>query len=277
MKILALDTATENCSAALLIDGDMRAREIEMERGHAERILPMIDDLLAEAHMSLSDLDAIAFGRGPGSFTGVRLAATVTQGLAFGADLGVVPISDLQAVAQRAFELTAAGSTSFGTAAGAPATHAVQFAGPTNAPGARPPDTTPPARVLVCNDARMHEVYWACFERCPDGLARLEGEEHVSKPTEVRLPQSWPTALGAGRGFIAYAAALSAAVPSVSGQPAAPGPAASLIHLLPHATQIALLAAPTVAAGHLLPPEAATPTYLRDNVAHVAGPAKPVQ
>lgn len=237
MKILALDTATENCSAALLIDGNVRAQEVEMDRGHAEHILPMIDSLLADGHLSLSDLDAIAFGRGPGSFTGVRLAATVTQGLAFGAGLGVAPISDLRAVAQRVF----------GAAVADPAT----------------------ARVLVCNDARMSEVYWGCFERGEDGLAHLEGEEHVSKPADVKLPQTWTTAIGAGRGFSAYAPALRAAVPSVS-----PTSAAAL---LPRATEIALLAVPVVAAGQLLPPEAAIPTYLRDNVAHVAQVAKPAR
>lgn len=236
MKILALDTATENCSAALLVDGNVRAHEVEMDRGHAERILPMVDSLLAEGHLGLSDLDAIAFGRGPGSFTGVRLAATVTQGLAFGAGLGVAPISDLQAVAQRVF----------GAAIADPST----------------------ARVLVCNDARMSEVYWACFERGEDGLALLEGEEYVSKPSEVRLPQSWTTAIAAGRGFSAYAAALQAAVPSVS-------PSSASGALLPRATEIALLAVAVAASGRLLPPEAAIPTYLRDNVAHVAQALKP--
>lgn len=236
MKILALDTATENCSAALLIDGNVLAYEVEMDRGHAERILPMVDNLLAEGHLSLSDLDAIAFGRGPGSFTGVRLAATVTQGLAFGAGLGVVPISNLQAVAQRVL----------GTAIADPST----------------------ARVLVCNDARMNEVYWACFERGEDGLARLEGQEHVSKPGEVRLPESWTTATAAGRGFSVYATALQTAVPSVF-------PISGAGALLPRATEIALLAVPLVASGQLLPPEAAIPTYLRDNVAHVAQAPRP--
>ena len=239
MKILALDTATESCSAALLVDGNVRAHEVEMNRGHAERVLPMIDSLLSEGHLSLSDLNAIAFGRGPGSFTGVRLAATVTQGLAFGAGLGVVPISDLQAVAQRVL----------------------------GGVGATDPSR---ARVLVCNDARMSEVYWACFEQGDDGLARLEGEEHVSKPSEVRLPQSWTTVTAAGRGFSAYAAALQMAVPSVSFASAA-------VALLPRATEIALLAVPLVAAGRLLPAEAAIPTYLRDNVAHVAQAPKPTR
>ena len=253
MKILALDTATENCSAALLIDGSVRAHEVEMDRGHAERILPMVDNLLTEAHLSLSDLDAIAFGRGPGSFTGVRLAATVTQGLAFGAGLGVVPVSDLQAVAQRVF-------------------------------GGLPTADPDPSlrRVLVCNDARMGEVYWACFERGDDGIARLEGEEHVSKPNDVRLPQSWTTVIAAGRGFVAHAAALQAAVPSALLQPPATstttaGGTSSTTLFLPRATEVALLAVAAVASGRLLPPEAAIPTYLRDNVAHVAQAAKPAR
>jgi tRNA threonylcarbamoyladenosine biosynthesis protein TsaB len=213
------------------MDGTVRLREIEMERGHAERILPMIDDLLSEAGLRLTDLNAIAFGRGPGSFTGVRLAATVTQGLAFGASLGVIPISDLQAVAQRAF-------------------------------------ATDPAlsRAVVCNDARMGEVYWGCYERGESGLARLEGEEHVSKPTEVKLPTTWSTAAAVGRGFIAYAGALR----HVTGAPVDN----SLLHFLPHAREIAHLAVPELAAGRLLPPEAAIPIYLRDNVAHVAQPPK---
>jgi tRNA threonylcarbamoyladenosine biosynthesis protein TsaB len=243
VKILALDTATENCSAALLIDGNVSAHGMETERGHADRILTMIDDLLTGARIGLSDLDAIAFGRGPGSFTGVRLAATVTQGLAFGAGVGVVPISDLQAVAQRTFAIAMADDQASSI-----------------------------TRVLVCNDARMSEVYWACFERGEDGLAKLEGDEHVSKPTEVRLPASWSTATPAGRGFLVYEAALSYAVPTAAAVPTlTPSPT----QLLPRATEVALLAVPAVAAGQLLPAEAATPIYLRDNVAHVAASAKP--
>jgi tRNA threonylcarbamoyladenosine biosynthesis protein TsaB len=242
VRLLAIDTATENCSAALLIDGSVQSREIEMERGHAERILPMIDDLLTEAGITLQDLDAIAFGRGPGSFTGVRLAVTVTQGLAFGANLGVAPVSDLRAVAQRAFRQ----------------------------------DSTL-TRVLVCNDARMSEVYWACFERGGDGLARLEGEEQVSKPTDVKLPPTWSTATAAGRGFIAYADALRAALPTVVVTSPTTGVdtpvTEGLLRLLPHAIDIARLSAPDVAAGRLIAPEAATPIYLRDNVAHVAKPS----
>jgi len=241
VKLLAIDTATESCSAALLITTTVRSREVEMERGHAERILPMVDELLAEAGIRLNDLDAIAFGRGPGSFTGVRLATTVTQGLAFGAGLGVVPVSDLQAVAQRVLDSDDASE-----------------------PGR--------LRILVCNDARMSEVYWGCYERGGDGLAQLEGEERVSKPTEVKLPATWATATAtpAGRGFIAYAEALRAAVPT-----APPTSADDPIHYLPRALEILRLAVPEVLAGRLLPPEEALPIYLRDNVAHVKQAPKP--
>ncbi|MDB6046456.1 MAG: glycoprotease [Gammaproteobacteria bacterium] len=253
MRILALDTATENCSAALMIDGRVLAREVELERGHAERILPMIDELLAEAGTTLRSLDAIAFGRGPGSFTGVRLAATVTQGLAFGACVGVVPVSDLRAVAQRALDQDPAVS-----------------------------------RILVCNDARMSEVYWGCFERGADMLAVLMGDEHVGKPLSVALPEGWTDAVGVGRGFGAYAADLRTAVPGVFAsevpisQPlGSEHPTASPLfaavpydRFLPRAAEIVVLAAPDVATGRIVSADAAIPIYLRDNVAHVAQPRK---
>jgi tRNA threonylcarbamoyladenosine biosynthesis protein TsaB len=232
VKLLAIDTATENCSAAVLIDGRLIAREIELQRGHAERILPMVDELLAEACTTLRALDGIAFGRGPGAFTGVRLAASVTQGLAFGAGIGVIGISELRAVAQRVFDS----------------------------------DTTI-RRVLVCNDARMHEVYWACFERGPDGLASAVGDEHVGKPSTVVLPTGWdvPAVYGAGRGFAAYPDLRSTFAGSL---------ADVYDWLLPRAADIARLAAPEVKAGRLMDAEDAIPVYLRDEVAHVRNPSR---
>ena len=170
MRLLAVDTATECCSAALLIEDRLLSREVELARGHAERLLPMVDELLGEAGIGLRALDAIAFGRGPGSFTGVRLAASIAQGLAFGADLGVVAISDLAALAQRIFD--EGGAT----------------------------------RALVCSDARMQEVYWGCFERGSDGLALARSPERVDPPAGVRLPSDWSEAAGLGRGFAAYPA-----------------------------------------------------------------------
>ena len=229
MRLLALDTATESCSAALLVAGRLLTREAELARGHAERILPMIDELLAEAGVSLRDLDAVAFGRGPGSFTGVRLAASITQGLAFGAGLGVVAISDLRALAQRACD-----------------------------------EDTRVTRVLVCNDARMQEVYWGCFERGSDGLALGCGPERVTPPGGVELPPAWSEDVAAiGRGFAVY--------------PALRAPAGVTVRegwdsLLPRAAEVARLAVPEVAAGRLLGPEAALPVYLRDDVARPPPP-----
>jgi tRNA threonylcarbamoyladenosine biosynthesis protein TsaB len=196
-----------------LIGSEARSREIETDRGAAEHILPMIDSLLSEAGLSLRALDAIAFGRGPGGFTGVRLAASVTQGLAFGAELPVVPVSDLAAVARRALDLNPAAD-----------------------------------RVLVCNDARMQEVYWAYFDRTADGGVLPDGQEHVGPASAVG--RSAVPALGAGRGFRAYAAL------------------ASLVFrcedlLLPRALEIATLAL----SQPRLPPDQAIPVYVRDDVA----------
>lgn len=223
MRLLALDTATECCSAALLMEGRLLTREAELARGHAERILPMIEELLGEAGTRLEALDAIAFGRGPGSFTGVRLAASITQGLAFGAGLGVIPVSDLCALAQRAFD-----------------------------------EDGRVLQALVCNDARMQEVYWACFERGDDGLARERSPERVGSPGSVRLPPAWSGVAGLGRGFAVYPVlrALEAVVVREGWD-----------RLLPRAAEVARLAAAELAAGRLLTPEAAVPVYLRDDVA----------
>lgn len=223
MMLLALDTATECCSAALLVEDRLLMREIELARGHAERILPMVDELLGEAGTGLRGLDAIAFGRGPGSFTGVRLAASVTQGLAFGAGLGVIPISDLRALAQRVFQED--GSVT---------------------------------RALVCNDARMQEVYWGCFERGSDGLAHARSPERVGPPASVELPPAWSDVAGLGRGFAVYPELSTLTGARVRGV---------WDRLLPRAAEVARLAVPELLAGRLLAPEAALPTYLRDDVA----------
>jgi tRNA threonylcarbamoyladenosine biosynthesis protein TsaB len=230
LKILGLDTATEACSAALWLDGRILQREVEAERGHAGLILTMIDELLVEASVALGSLDAIAFGRGPGSFTGVRLAASVTQGLAFGADVPVVAISDLRAVAQRV--------------------------------RAQVVDNLAVVRhVLICNDARMKEVYWACFELGAEDLMVPVGEERVSKPEDVLLPEAWmeeANVYGAGRGFAAYPelrSTLGSRLASVDER------------LLPRATEIAILGAAAARSGNVVTAEEAMPVYLRDDVA----------
>src|SRR5210317_1461885 len=102
INILAIDASSEACSAALLVNNEIYERSEVVPRKHTELILPMVDEVLAEGGVSLGQLDAIAFNRGPGSFTGVRVSTSVTQGLAFAMDLPVIPISGLATVAQGA-------------------------------------------------------------------------------------------------------------------------------------------------------------------------------
>jgi len=159
MRILAIDTVTEACSAALWFDGEVRERFAVEPRRHTELILPMVEELLAEAGIDLARLDALAVDRGPGSFTGVRVGVGVVQGLALARDLPVHPVSSLAALAMQA-----------------------------KAPGL----------VLPMIDARMDEVYWGVYEHAGETVT-LHGEEHVTPPQAVRFPAKVPaTALGTG-------------------------------------------------------------------------------
>ena len=227
MRILALDTATQACSTALLMDGTAITRELLTERGHAEHILSMVDAVLAEAGIGLAGVDALAFGRGPGAFTGVRLAASVAQGLAFAMTLPVVPVSDLSALAQRALDLESRLD-----------------------------------HLLVCQDARMHEVYWACFTRGADGLAKPVGAEHVSAPGAIELPATWRGRIGgAGQGFRVYPelkVTFKSALASIQEE------------LLPRALEIARLAWPAALAGRTVGAQEAIPVYVRDDVTHTS-------
>ncbi|MEK7322036.1 MAG: tRNA (adenosine(37)-N6)-threonylcarbamoyltransferase complex dimerization subunit type 1 TsaB [Pseudomonadota bacterium] len=153
MKLLAIETASEACSAALYLDGALSERYALAPREHARLILPMVDELLREADLSPGVLDAVAFGRGPGAFTGLRIAAGVAQGIAFGVDLPVVAVSSLAALAQGLYRERGA------------------------------------ARVLAAIDARIGEVYWGKYEADATGLMILRGEERVVPPGEVSLPE----------------------------------------------------------------------------------------
>ncbi len=168
MKILAVDSATEACSAALLHEHGLIERYELIGRGHAERLLPMVDELLAEAGIGLAAVDAIAFGCGPGGFTGLRIAAGITQGLAWGAQIPVLPVSDLAAVAAAGSRISASD------------------------------------RILVCMDARMGQVYWAAFD-CRSGEPLPLTPEAVADPGDVMPPGAAPW-FGAGHGFAAYPA-----------------------------------------------------------------------
>jgi len=173
VRLLAIDTTEEACSAALLTDGGIAERFELAPRRHSELILPMMEGLLRDAGLRLSDLDALAFARGPGSFTGVRIAAAVIQGVAFGVDLPVLPVSSLQALAQ-----------------GAAREHAA-------------------AAVMSALDARMGEVYWGCYRADSGGLMRPVIDECVCAPRHVPMPEGadW---YGVGSGWGRYAAELGA-------------------------------------------------------------------
>lgn len=171
MKLLAIDTSTVSCSAALYVEGKVTEQFQLAPREAASLILPMLESLLAEAGISLSQLDSLAFGCGPGSFTGVRIATGVIQGIALGAGLPVVPVSTLAALAQ-----------------GVNREHGDE-------------------RVLAALDARMQEVYWGAYEKGADGLMTLVGEERVALPQNVPFPEGDGWA-GAGSGWDVYATGL---------------------------------------------------------------------
>ncbi|MBA7934479.1 tRNA (adenosine(37)-N6)-threonylcarbamoyltransferase complex dimerization subunit type 1 TsaB [Klebsiella sp. RHBSTW-00215] len=162
MRILAIDTATEACSAALWNDGTLSAHFEICPREHTQRILPLVQDVLNESGIMLTELDALAFGRGPGSFTGVRIGIGIAQGLALGAELPMIGVSTLATMAQGAWRKTGA------------------------------------TRVLAAIDARMGEVYWAEYQRDEQGVWHGEESEAVLKPEGVseRLQQlegQWAT------------------------------------------------------------------------------------
>lgn len=179
--LLALDTATEACSVALLHDGRVLSHYEVAPRMHAQRLLPMIQQLLGEAGIAASALDAIAFGRGPGAFTGVRIAIGVVQGLAFALDRPVLPVSNLAVLAQRA--LREQGAT----------------------------------QVAAAIDARMDEVYWGCY-RAEAGEMRLLGHEAVLPPEQAEAPRGsdgeW---FGAGTGWGTFAARIALTPVSMDG------------------------------------------------------------
>jgi tRNA threonylcarbamoyladenosine biosynthesis protein TsaB len=168
LKLLAIDTATEQCSVALLIDAHCVERCVPTPRGHTELVLPMVQEVLSESGLSLQQLDAIAFGRGPGAFTGVRIAIGVAQGLAYALGVPVLPVSNLAAVAQQAAAQLNVGE-----------------------------------QVLVCMDARMGEIYMGVFALAADGLMVAVGAEQLLPPGQLRLDTA-QVRVGLGTGFRAY-------------------------------------------------------------------------
>ena len=223
-RILALDSATDACSVALC-DGDALLSRFELAaRSHTQRLLPLVDEVLAEAGLGLSDLDALAFGRGPGSFTGLRICSGMVQGLAFARDLPVIPISTLDAMAWGYYR-----------------THP-QTLGRT---------------ALVTLDARMHEVYCSLVRRdkAQSLLTHLTDEavmapEQLAQHPEVLKAQE-RALLGLGSGWH-YSALQTLRTLQVDAE------------LHPRAEDMLSLALPAFARGDYCAAEKAAPVYLRE-------------
>jgi len=169
-RILAIETSTAACSAALCLGGEVLERYVLAPRQHAALILPMIESVLAEADIGVRQLDAIAFGRGPGAFTGVRIAASIVQGIAFAAELPVLPVSTLAALSLGALRETGE------------------------------------AQAVAALDARKDEVYWACYRQVGETLV-LQGSEMVCSPASASQPGPghW---VAVGSGWLAHPEAL---------------------------------------------------------------------
>ncbi len=227
MNILAIDTVTEMCSVALLTNDEVHSIERFVPQQHTQVVLEMIQQVLAEAQLGLANLDAISFSRGPGSFTGLRICASVTQGLALAHDLPVIPISSLAALAQGAVRMDKQNT------------------------------------ILACLDARKNEVYWACYQ-VNNNLVGLLGDEQVTPPSEVKLEmnQAWH---GVGTGFLTFADELNANIlVNLSSVEAKRYPLAQ--DVIPLAKDI-WLTQQNDKNNLIVDASLAIPTYLRDNVA----------
>jgi tRNA threonylcarbamoyladenosine biosynthesis protein TsaB len=152
MKILAIECSTEVLSVAVYKGGEVIQREAPAGERHGDHLLGLIDAVLSDARLSRLDLGAIAFGRGPGAFTGVRMAVAAAQGIAYGLGIPAIPVSSLAALAQEAYGRGAA---------------------------------TP---LLALLDARMGEVYAGGFDVDPDGLVTTRGDERLCRPEDLELP-----------------------------------------------------------------------------------------
>jgi tRNA threonylcarbamoyladenosine biosynthesis protein TsaB len=219
IKILAIDTSTAACSVALAVGGEICQRHVLAPRQHAQLILPWVESLLAEASLTLGQLDAIAVGRGPGGFTGIRIGVGVAQGLALGADLPIVPVSSLQIIAQTAL-------ANFDC-----------------------------KEVLVAQDARMNEVYWAAYQVDDIGIMRAQIDDQLCLPSEVELPAADIAWTPVGDAWQNYRPALAAKLHEISLE--------TERDVYPESQHLARLAALFFTQGSSLAAELAQPIYLR--------------
>jgi len=222
-NILALETSSNACSVALATPSGVFEDTVILPREHTQRLLPMIDGLLTSQQIGLNDLNAIAYGAGPGSFTGLRICLSVAQGLAYGADLPLIAVSSLLALAKTTQRIQSIATGSI---------------------------------IIPAIDARMNEVYWCAYEVAVDGSLTALLEEQVTAPqdcadySDTLAGVKSLTAIGSGWQYPSLASRLSHAD----------------LEAYANAYDVAILGQCEWAAGHLLTPAEATPTYLRNEV-----------
>lgn len=242
MKILALDCSTAACSVAVSTGNDIVAKHELAAREHTQRLLPMVDQVLVDAGIALSQLDAIAFGRGPGSFTGIRICLGAVQGLAFGAQLPVVGISSLAALAQTAIDVQPISDDEW---------------------------------LMSSFDARMGEIYWGLY-RTEQGLVVSGQKDMLSKPENLYLADPGTADLSSADSNLAANSVKAAKVVGsglVYGDRIAcydkltPLLSEASQALLPQASSLLKLATKAFAEGHYCSADQASPSYLRDEVA----------
>jgi tRNA threonylcarbamoyladenosine biosynthesis protein TsaB len=220
MNLLAIDTSSDACSVALQVGENLSEQHVVEPREHTRILLPMIDKLLQDAGVELADLDAVVLGNGPGSFIGMRIGASVAQGICYGAGLEIVPVSSLAAIAAEAIE-----------------THGAD-------------------RVLVAQDARMHEVYLGRFGRDADNLPLASGDEEIRRigvfgdldEKHVAAGGAWqkfPELLEENRKWISDVVEIG----------------------VPRARYLLATGARTFREGRAIPPDALLPSYIRVKVA----------
>ncbi len=225
--VLALETSSERLSVALAAGNVRFHRCIEEGTRHSEHILVLINALLDDACVALADLDAIAFGAGPGAFTGVRLGCGVAQGLALARDIPVVAVNSLQALAE------ACGR------------------------GAHPAPAGVDSRIVTAIDARLGEVYFATWQGVP-GSWRVDWETLLAKPALLPIPH--------GSGWIGCGSAFAAHGPAIRERLGASLEAVSSVEP-PDARAVLEIALVDIAAGRASAPEFALPLYVRNKVA----------
>lgn len=226
MNLLALDTSTEACSLALWQEGNIHEWHERIPRQHADQILSRLTSLLADAGLTPTQLDAIAFGRGPGSFTGLRIATGVAQGLSYGLGIPLLPVSTLAALARQAFLDT----------------------------GSR--------HIVSCLDARIDEVYWAAYSIGEDASPIALCKEQLVPPESLDCAPLCDSAedrtwFGVGNGW-SYVSRFPASLATRMSQIDA--------EALPRASAMLGIALEMLKRGETTEPSHAVPVYLRDQV-----------